>query len=129
MVISAIILYFPANILPITYLAKFGNEKSDTILSGIIFFILSDSWERPFEPAQKLYIDFRRFDGELGGSVILQAMWWIIQTADDKRLITNQSSIVIPTLDDSFEAYVAAQNTALEKLSIEIAESYINALP
>lgn len=44
LVIAATILYFPANILPITYTSALGHEQSDTILSGVIYFLLSGSW-------------------------------------------------------------------------------------
>ncbi len=44
LVIAAIILYFPANILPITYTSALGHEQGDTILSGVIYFLFSGSW-------------------------------------------------------------------------------------
>lgn len=83
-------------------------------------------WERPLAPKYQLYVDFRQFDGTPGGSVTLEAIWWVVETADDKRMITQRSSITIPTHSDTFEAYVETQNNALEKLSLEIAERLIN---
>lgn len=83
-------------------------------------------WKRPLAPKYQLYVDFRRFDGKPGGSVTLQAIWWVVETADDNRLITQRSSITIPIGKDTFEAYVLTQNTALEKLSLEIAEVLVN---
>ena len=43
--IAACILYFPANILPVTVTTSFpGGEQQDTIMSGIIYFWVSGSW-------------------------------------------------------------------------------------
>lgn len=98
-------------------------ENLSTRLNVIVY-----PWERPLAPKYQLYIDIRRFDGNTGGSVTLKAKWWLVETADDNRLITQQSSIVVPTSNDSFESYVAAQNNALEKFSTEIADELIDTL-
>ena len=43
--ISACILYFPANILPVMVTTSYpGGEQQDTIMSGIIYFWVSGSW-------------------------------------------------------------------------------------
>lgn len=44
LVIAAIIFYIPANILPITHTSSFAGVQSDTIMSGVIYFIHSGSW-------------------------------------------------------------------------------------
>jgi uncharacterized lipoprotein YmbA len=88
--------------------------------------VITYPWERPFVPKYQIYIDFRRLDGKLGGDFLLQAMWWVVETIDDKRLMSQRSSIIVPTGSDSFESYVVSQNIALEKLSIEIADSLIH---
>ncbi len=44
LIMAAIILYFPANILPITRLNTLGQEQADTIMSGVIYFMFSGSW-------------------------------------------------------------------------------------
>lgn len=85
-------------------------------------------WEKPLVPEYQLYIDFRRFDGNLGGPVILQAVWWIVETAEDKQLMTQRSSITVPINNDTFETYISTQNAALEKLSLEIAKVFITIL-
>ena len=44
-VIAACILYFPANMLPVTVTTSFPRgEQQDTIMSGIIYFWVSGSW-------------------------------------------------------------------------------------
>ncbi len=44
LVVAAIIFYIPANIFPITHTTSLGGVQSDTILSGVIYFIHSGSW-------------------------------------------------------------------------------------
>jgi paraquat-inducible protein A len=44
LVIAAIIFYIPANVLPMTITLSLGSESSDTIMSGVIYFIHSGSW-------------------------------------------------------------------------------------
>jgi paraquat-inducible protein A len=45
LVITAMIFYIPANILPMTITSALGSTQSDTIMSGVIYFIHSGSWE------------------------------------------------------------------------------------
>ncbi len=45
LLIAAIIFYVPANILPITITTSFGSEQADTIMSGVIYFLKSGSFE------------------------------------------------------------------------------------
>lgn len=44
LLIAALILYLPANLLPMTTVVTLGRAQSDTILSGVIYFIQSGSW-------------------------------------------------------------------------------------
>ncbi len=44
LLIAAFILYLPANLLPMTTVVTLGRVQSDTILSGVIYFIQSGSW-------------------------------------------------------------------------------------
>jgi paraquat-inducible protein A len=45
LLLTAIILYIPANVLPMTVTTTLGSAQADTIMSGIIYFIHSGSWE------------------------------------------------------------------------------------
>ncbi|MCP3942539.1 MAG: membrane integrity-associated transporter subunit PqiC [Desulfobacteraceae bacterium] len=78
-------------------------------------------WERPFVPKYQLYIDFRRFEGKIVGLVVLEAVWWVVETKDNKLLLTRRSSLMIPMDGRDYKTYVTALNTALEKLCQEIA--------
>ena len=44
LVIAAAVFYIPANLLPITRVISFGKAQSDTIMSGVIYFVKSGSW-------------------------------------------------------------------------------------
>jgi len=44
LVLTALVLYLPANLLPITHTSSFGNVRSDTILSGVMYFIRHGDW-------------------------------------------------------------------------------------
>lgn len=45
LLIAALILYVPANLLPVMYTDMFGNDSENTILSGVIEFWRDGSWD------------------------------------------------------------------------------------
>ena len=44
LVVAASIFYIPANVLPITTVVSLGKAQSDTIMSGVIYFIKTGMW-------------------------------------------------------------------------------------
>jgi uncharacterized lipoprotein YmbA len=68
-------------------------------------------------------MDVIRFDGPLGGDVSLIARWAILEGKDKKIVFARKSTIIEPSGGKSYEAMVAADSRALEKLSREIAET------
>ncbi|ADW17403.1 Paraquat-inducible protein A [Desulfobulbus propionicus DSM 2032] len=64
LVCAALILIIPANVLPITVTTSLGAKQADTIMSGVIYFMQTGSWEiaavifvaSVFVPAAKLLI-------------------------------------------------------------------------
>ena len=44
LVIAAFIFYVPANVLPITVVTSLGKTQADTIMSGVIYFVLTGMW-------------------------------------------------------------------------------------
>ncbi len=44
LVIAAILFYIPANVYPVTHTTYLGSTQSDTILSGVYYFITTGSW-------------------------------------------------------------------------------------
>jgi len=83
---------------------------------------------RPSSVDYQIPVDVIRFDGPLGGDVALIARWAIIEGKERKLVFTHKSTIIEPSGAKGYEAMVAADSRALEKLSREIAEA-IRALP
>jgi len=73
-------------------------------------------------------VDVIRFDGPLGGDVSVIARWVIFQGKERKLVLVRKSTIIEPSGGKGYEAMVAADSRALEKLSREIAE-VIKTLP
>ena len=44
LLLSAIAMYLPANVLPIMTVVSLGNTQSDTIMSGVIYFLKHGDW-------------------------------------------------------------------------------------
>ncbi len=44
LVIAACIFYIPANVLPMTTVTSLGMVQSDTIMSGVVYFVQTGSW-------------------------------------------------------------------------------------
>ena len=44
LIITAVIFYIPANLLPVTVAVSFGKSKADTIISGVAYFIATGMW-------------------------------------------------------------------------------------
>jgi paraquat-inducible protein A len=42
--IAAFIFYIPANVLPITVVTSLGKTQADTIMSGVIYFMMTGMW-------------------------------------------------------------------------------------
>jgi paraquat-inducible protein A len=45
LLIAAMVFYVPANLLPMTITSALGSVSADTIMSGVIYFVHSGSWE------------------------------------------------------------------------------------
>ncbi len=44
LVITALLLYLPANLLPMTITSSLGDQQTDTIMSGVLYFMHNGSW-------------------------------------------------------------------------------------
>jgi len=72
----------------------------------------------------KVEINIARFDGRLGGEVLLVARW--ILTDQESQVISTKVSIIREqSLGDGYDALIQAQNKTLRGLSDEIAEAII----
>ena len=80
---------------------------------------------RPGLAKYQIGMDVIRFDGPLGGDVSLIARWAIFEGKERKLLSVRKSTIIEPSGAKGYEAMVAADSRALEKLSREIAASIL----
>ena len=78
---------------------------------------------RPGLAKYQIGVDVIRFDGPLGGDVSLIARWAIFEGKEKKLVSVRKSTIIEPSGEKGYEAMVAADSRALEKLSREIAET------
>jgi uncharacterized lipoprotein YmbA len=85
-------------------------------------------WPGMGAPDYRVGVDVMRFDGKLGGDLVLVANWTIREGQGAKRVRVQKSRIREPAGGQSYEAMVEAMSRALVRLSREIAEA-IQALP
>ena len=78
---------------------------------------------RPGLAKFQITMDVTRFDGSLGGDVSLIARWAILEGKERKIVLMRKSTIIEPSGAKDYEAMVATNSRALEKLSREIAEA------
>jgi hypothetical protein len=76
---------------------------------------------------RQVVLEVMRFDGAIGGDVVLDARWSILAT-DGKELAVNRSVLTQPTGGTGYPAVVAAMSRALAALSREIAAT-LDTLP
>jgi uncharacterized lipoprotein YmbA len=78
---------------------------------------------RPGLAKYQIMVDVIRFDGPLGGDVTLIARWALFEGKERELVSVRKSTIIEPSGGKGYEAMVAADSRALEKLSREIAEA------
>jgi uncharacterized lipoprotein YmbA len=78
---------------------------------------------RPSLVDYQITVNIIHFDGPLGGDVSLIARWGIIEGKEKQLVFLRKSTIIEPSGGKDYEAMVAADSRALEKLSREIAEA------
>jgi len=80
---------------------------------------------RPVVPIEfKVEINVARFDGRLGGEVVLVARW-ILLGKEDQLISTKVSILREQSVGGDYAALIKAQNRTLHKLSNEIAEAIL----
>ncbi|HTU00809.1 MAG TPA: PqiC family protein [Candidatus Sulfotelmatobacter sp.] len=78
------------------------------------------AWDPAPAVRHQVVVDVMRFDGALGGDVVLDARWWILET-DGQELAANRAVLTQPTGSTGYSAVVAAMSRALAELSRQIA--------
>jgi uncharacterized lipoprotein YmbA len=92
-------------------------------LSGLLQSELVVNYRRSsrYAPVYRVEMDVLRFDGALGGDVVLEVKWNVIAEATGKIELVTTSSIQKGTSGPDYEALVNASSMALAQLSEDIA--------
>jgi len=78
----------------------------------------------PFNIDYRVAIEVKRFDGDLGGQIVLDVDWMITPQENKKRAVIRKS-VIRETVDSHYyESLVSAKSQAIEKLSREIADAF-----
>jgi uncharacterized lipoprotein YmbA len=113
--------------------APLAGDLSSTLAENLSTLLGSDRialypWKSTTRIDCRVEVEVFRFDGNPGGSVLLQSQW-IVFSKDRKRVLrTKTSSLSEPAKGKGYDALVAAQSRALAALGREIAEA-IRSLP
>ena len=70
----------------------------------------------------QVIVNVRKFDGKLGGIVILNADWTVVRQGKEKTVMAKKSVLQENTDGADYQAYVATQSRLLTKLSQEITD-------
>jgi uncharacterized lipoprotein YmbA len=77
-------------------------------------------WRSPWTVRYRVTLEILRFDGPLGGPVVLNARWRLLD-GESKELVLKAATLSEPATDATHGALVAAQGRLLAALSREIA--------
>ena len=77
-------------------------------------------WRTPWAVKYRVSLEILRFDGPLGGPVLLNARWRLLD-GDGKELVLKAVALSEPATDASHAALVAAQSRLLTTVSRDIA--------
>ncbi len=78
-------------------------------------------WEDYFEPDYRIFIDVRRFDGELGQDIVLDVTWTVTGGSARDVLLVRRSMLQAPVAGMEYSDLVAANSGLLADLSREMA--------
>ncbi len=78
---------------------------------------------QPRFPADyRVLLDLRELGGVLGQPVTLRLRWTILAAPDGRAVAVEESSVEQPTASASYEAFVAAESSALGSVTRQLAE-------
>ncbi len=80
-----------------------------------------------YTPDYRVELDIRQFDGQLGGEVILDAVWVIVDQKPGKALELHDSMITKQMFGPDYAALASASSLAVAGLSREIAAELLQA--
>ncbi len=80
-------------------------------------------WKRSELIEYQVIMEVIRFDGTLGGNVVLDTHWAILAGDEGKMLLIKKSSYSRPTGGEDYQALVAAKSQTLADFSRDIAQA------
>jgi hypothetical protein len=90
--------------------------------------VLRHPWPRATDVDYQVTVDVIRFDGGVGGEVVL-AVRWSLMRADGKELAMRKARFQAPANPRDYEATVTAMSRVLEDLSRDIAATFQTTVP
>lgn len=79
-------------------------------------------WDTRVRPDYQLRVEFEELAGIRGEDLRLSAKWTLFKRSENKVLYLGREQITVASDDDSYDAYVAALNQALNQASVSIAK-------
>ena len=84
-------------------------------------------WPSSNKMDYQVTVEVVRFDGAMGGDVVLEARWALTSESGKRLHVREISTVSEPVKENSYEALVAAQSRALAGLSRKIAAAVLEA--
>lgn len=82
-------------------------------------------WDNRMRPARQVRVIIEEMAGERGKTLALQAKYILTADNGERTLAAERARIEVPCTADSYEAYVAAINQALNQLSEHMANTLL----
>lgn len=82
-------------------------------------------WDNRMRPVRQVRVIIEEMAGQRGKTVALQAKYILTADNGERTLAAERTRIEVPCAGDSYEAYVAALNQALNQLSEQIAKTLV----
>ena len=88
--------------------------------------VVTSPWPSFVKNDYQVIILVSRFDGELGGEVVLKGLWQILEGEDDKPLDKQVFEFKTNTTDSSYQAMVEAMSQLTVQLTEQLTDGIIN---
>ncbi|MEA1968315.1 MAG: PqiC family protein [Thermodesulfobacteriota bacterium] len=80
-------------------------------------------WQSSMHVNFQIFVDIIQLDGKLGDSITLIARWRILNQDENKMLVIKKTKVTKTLKADNYQAFVAAESSALADLCREIAQA------
>ncbi len=110
-----------------TDISRVIAENLSVLLSTVR--VYAYPWKNYIPVKYQIVVNVSRFDGSLGGDVVLKAHWTILGGEDKKVILTDTASFSEKTDGKDYDSLVAAKSRMLANLSREIATALTRSVP